>query len=95
MRPEFDLHAEIRESGYSRPHFYRCFTRHFGVTPEVYVRESRLRLAVKFLSGEPTMPVGDVAGLCGYANQTLFNRHFKRMFGVPPTQYRKGQSHTA
>jgi AraC-like DNA-binding protein len=71
-----------------------------SVTPEVYVRESRLRLAVKFLSGEPTMPIGDVAGLCGYTNQTLFNRHFKRMFGVPPTQYRKGQyrkgqSHTA
>jgi len=88
MGPRFCLSETIAASGYSRTHLYRLFLYHFGVTPDVYARESRMRLAVKFLSGEPTMPIGTVALSCGYTNQTLFNRHFKSQFGMAPGKFR-------
>jgi AraC-like DNA-binding protein len=88
MRPKFCLSESIAASGYSRAHLYRLFSYHFGVTPDAYARESRMRLAVKFLSGEPTMPIGTVAMSCGYTNQTLFNRHFKSQFGMAPGKFR-------
>jgi AraC-like DNA-binding protein len=33
--------------------------------------------------------VADVAAAVGYESEAAFNRAFKRLFGVPPAQYRR------
>jgi AraC-like DNA-binding protein len=94
-KSDFALRAAIAASGYSRGHFYRLFVQHLGVTPDVYACQCRMRLAVKLLTGEPQMAIGDVARACGYTGQSHFNRHFRHHLGVTPKQYRQGRRGTA
>jgi transcriptional regulator GlxA family with amidase domain len=48
----------------------------------------RLRLAAEALTSTPR-GVADIAADVGYESEAAFNRAFKRVFGVPPAQYRR------
>lgn len=43
----------------------------------------------KYLLGNTYLPVGDIASLCGYENETHFMRQFKKFTGLTPSQYKK------
>ncbi|MPT01908.1 MAG: AraC family transcriptional regulator [Pseudomonas sp.] len=36
-------------------------------------------------------PVDEVARLCGFADEACFSRHFRRIHGLPPGQFRSQQ----
>ena len=69
----------------------RAFTRLLGMPPHAYHLQLRLRAAQSRLaSGDPVL---EVAHAAGFADQPHFTRHFKRLTGVTPGQYRAAHGH--
>ena len=67
-------------------HFLRSFKAAVGLSPHAYQTQLRLQQAKTLLVAG--MAPADVAQQVGFADQSHLNRHFKRVVGVPPGQYR-------
>ena len=74
--------------GVSRSALVARFTRYLADPPMAYLTGWRLRLAAQALTSS-SKGVADIAGAVGYESEAAFNRAFKRLFGVPPAQYRR------
>ena len=80
--------AEMAGVAHMSPyHFSRLFKASTGLTPHQYVIEHRVQRAEELL-GSSTLPIAEIALLCGFANQGHLNRHFKRLLGVTPKALR-------
>jgi len=80
-----DLDTLARDAGLSRFQALRAFKRRYGLPPHAYqlcLRVARARALL--LDGAAP---ADVAVHCGFVDQSHFNRHFKRIVGVTPTQF--------
>jgi AraC family transcriptional regulator len=80
-----DLAASVALSRY---HFARRFRAAVGTTPHEYVLQQRVARAQTLLT-RTNYPLLDIALICGFADQSHFNRVFKKHTGVPPGHYRK------
>jgi AraC family transcriptional regulator len=80
-----DLAAVARLSPY---HFARLFKNSTGLPPHQYVISRRVERAKELLRDEGGLPLADVATEVGFANQSHFTRHFKRLVGVTPKRFR-------
>lgn len=58
-----------------------------GVRCQDLIDVQRRALAARYLA-EPELPFSQVAGLLGYAEQSVLNRSCRRWFGMTPRQYR-------
>jgi AraC-like DNA-binding protein len=54
------------------------------------VDDTRHELALGYIA-DPSLSLVDVAYLCGFSEQSAFNRAFKRWTGLPPGEFRRGQ----
>jgi AraC family transcriptional regulator len=80
--------AEMAGVAHMSPyHFSRLFKESKGLTPHRYVIERRVQRA-EVLLGSSALPIAEIALLCGFANQSHLNRHFKRLLGVSPKALR-------
>ena len=52
------------------------------------VDDTRRELALGYIT-DASLTLVDVAYLCGFSEQSAFNRAFKRWTGVPPGEYRR------
>lgn len=75
--------------GFSQSHFMKFFKTCFGTSFVSYLRDYRLTAAARLLLSSSS-PVLTVAQETGFDNLSYFNRSFKAMYGVTPTQYREG-----
>jgi AraC family transcriptional regulator len=82
-----DLKAMAAVAGMSRYHFLRVFRRLTGMTPHRYLISSRLRRAALALASS-RRPVIAVALDAGFGDLSTFNKTFRAVFGLTPTQYR-------
>ena len=57
-----------------------------------YILETRINQAARLLR-ETTSEVKAIAYECGFSTLTNFNRHFKRLMGCTPTEYRSQQEY--
>jgi AraC-like DNA-binding protein len=74
-----------RETGLSRFHLIRAFSKEVGFPPHAYqihVRVERARSLLKL-----GVPPADVAEMVGFADQSHLTRHFKRIMRVTPSTY--------
>lgn len=71
----------------SKYYFSRYFKENKGVTFGQYLREFRIKKALKFLM-ETDMPVTNIAFTCGFDSIITFNRVFKHFTGLSPSSYR-------
>lgn len=62
-----------------------------GLTCQDVIDRVRREQAARYLA-EPTFPFAQVAGLLGYAEQSVLNRSCRRWFGRTPQQYRNEAS---
>ncbi len=69
----------------SRFHLVRCFTRQFGLPPHAYHLHVRIKRACQLL--REGLHCVEVAPSVGFADQSHFTRHFKRIMGVTPSVY--------
>lgn len=81
----FSLTELAQESGLSRYHFVRSFKAQFGQSPHAFQLDTRIRRAKTLL--RQGNQLADVALQLGFADQSHFQRHFKRRLAVTPRVY--------
>ncbi|MGH8294938.1 MAG: helix-turn-helix domain-containing protein [Steroidobacteraceae bacterium] len=75
------------EAAVSPFHLLRLFDQVVGVTPYQYVLRRRLHRAATRLC-DSSEPIATVALQSGFDDLSEFNRHFRRIFGLTPGEYR-------
>lgn len=89
-----DLHTRVsvadlaRSVNLSRWRFCHLFKSETSQSPEHYVRTLRMREAQRMLS-ETFLSVKEIRVKLGNIDRSHFNREFKRLCGVTPTEFRK------
>lgn len=76
-----------RDIGLSRGHLYRKLQSITGQSPADFIRAIRLKRAAQLLR-DSELNVAEIAYMVGFNTPKYFNKHFKDMFGVTPTEYR-------
>jgi AraC family transcriptional regulator len=69
-------------------HFARQFKRATGLPPHEYVITRRVERAKQFLQDGGELSLAEVAAQAGFSDQSQFSRHFKRLVGATPGQFR-------
>jgi AraC-like DNA-binding protein len=82
-----ELRTMAAVAGMSKYDFLRVFRRLTGMTPHRYLISARLRRAAFALTSS-RRPVIAVALDAGFGDLSTFNKTFRAMFGLTPTQYR-------
>ena len=60
-----------------------------GLTVTEYINMCRLDYSRQLLSSDSTMPLKEIAEICGFGTQRTFQRLFRDKYGMPPSHYRK------
>ncbi|GAA5526609.1 AraC family transcriptional regulator [Herpetosiphon gulosus] len=68
-------------------HTLRMFRQATGLPPHGYLVQLRINQAKQLLHTQ--LPLAEVAVQTGFSDQSHLNRHFKRVLGVTPLQYRR------
>jgi len=68
-------------------HFARQFKTATGLPPHEYLIARRVERAKQLLQGGD-LSLAEVAAYAGFSDQSQFSRHFKRLVGVTPRQFR-------
>lgn len=91
---ESHLHEEISMegiadvAGFSKYHFHRIFQSSVGMSVSTYIRIRRLANAAGALLHTDERII-DIALYYQFESQEAFTRAFKKMYNLPPGQYRK------
>lgn len=91
LSTELSLAAIAREAGLSACYLARLFTEAFGVPPHQYVIQARIERAKALMTQNGVAP-GDAARHTGFADQSHFTRHFKRLVGVTPRTFARSNN---
>jgi AraC family transcriptional regulator len=75
----------------SPSHFARRFKAATGWAPHQYVIARRVERALHLLKSDDEVALAEVAVRAGFADQSHFSVHFKRIVGVTPRQFRISQ----
>jgi YesN/AraC family two-component response regulator len=76
-----------RTIGMSPSYFCRFFHQEIGCSPYQYIIRQRVAKA-KIILKQRDLSIGDAALQCGFASHTLLNRHFLKLVGTTPRNYR-------
>lgn len=76
-------------AGMSKQRFYTLFKKAAGMTLIEYVTQVRLTHAARLLR-ESARSIVEIANAVGFADQSYFDRRFRRQFGRTPSQFRRG-----
>ena len=87
--PDFSPSALAEILHVNPNHMSRVYRQETGGTVIEELIDTRMCEARQLMDGNPSMPVGDVARLCGYVDPLYFSKAFKKKFGVSPQQTRK------
>jgi AraC-like DNA-binding protein len=90
LREPYAAGRLVREVGVSERHLYRQFRAATGMTPRQYLTRVRMVRAAELLR-RTTRGIEQVASDVGYPNVAVFNRVFKRAYGVSPSAFRAGE----
>jgi AraC family transcriptional regulator len=69
-------------------HFARLFKHSTGLPPHQYVIARRVERAKELLRDRDRLPLAEVATEVGFADQSHFTRHFRRLVGITPRHFR-------
>lgn len=92
LAADTDLHAAVVAAAQacriSRGHFSRAFKTSTGMAPSRWHMEHRIRLSEHLLR-QLDIPLAEVAGRCGFADQSHFTNAFTRLRHVSPGAWRR------
>jgi AraC family transcriptional regulator len=86
----FRLDEVAAVAGVHPVYLAREFRRHYRTTPGEYVRRRRVDAARRALSATDAS-LSEIAAALGFSDQSHMGRHFKRLTGLTPAQYRAGR----
>ncbi|MBE7090156.1 MAG: helix-turn-helix transcriptional regulator [Clostridiales bacterium] len=69
-------------------YFSNSFSSNFGISPQQYILQKKLNKAINLLY-ENEKSIKEIAFLCGFENESYFNRQFKKIYGIPPGKFLK------
>lgn len=72
----------------SRPNFFRCFKREFGISPVDFILHERIK-AAKLLLLDSNVTISQACYAVGVNNLSYFFKLFKRIEGKTPAEFRK------
>ena len=75
--------------GYGRTNFFKKVKQLMGMSPNDYIRKIRMEAAAELLL-TTNMTAAEIAYKVGFEDQYYFSKSFKKYFGLPPSQYRRG-----
>ncbi len=87
--PELSLEEVASFAQISPGYLSRLLKQETGFSFIDYLTRVRINKAVQIMN-DPSVKVYEVAEAVGYQSQHYFSRAFKRVFGRPPIEYRKG-----
>lgn len=76
---------------FGRTAFFKKVKQLTGMTPNEYIKKMRMEKAAELLL-TTNMTAAEIAYKVGFEDQYYFSKSFKKYYGVPPTQYRQGDS---
>lgn len=83
---EISMEDLAREANLSKFHLIRVFARDTGLSPHAFLMNVRAaRAKERIAAGQP---LAEAALACGFFDQSHLSRHFRRVFGITPGQYR-------
>jgi two-component system, response regulator YesN len=88
-KPELSLEEAAGAVEISAGYLSRLLKQETGFSFVDYLTRVRINKAVQIMS-DPAIKVYEVAEAVGYQSQHYFSRAFKRVFGRPPVEFRKG-----
>ncbi|MGQ0700792.1 MAG: helix-turn-helix domain-containing protein [Panacagrimonas sp.] len=84
--------AEVaRECRVSVSHFSRAFKQSTGMPPHIWLMHRRVE-AAKVLMGEVDRPLAEIAGACGFADQSHMTRTFRKLTSATPGLWRRDRA---
>ncbi|MDB6040554.1 MAG: Transcriptional regulator, AraC family [Verrucomicrobiales bacterium] len=86
---KLSVDSAARLAGMNVPGFMRTFKQVAGMTLVSYLNHVRLANAAKLLR-QSIRPIADVANEAGFADQSYFDKQFKKAFGQTPNEFRAG-----
>lgn len=84
----FDMETLARQLGVSRRQLFRKFKALAGCTPNVFIRDIRLKCAAQLLR-ESRLTVAEIVYVVGFSDPKYFRTVFRERFGVLPGDYPK------
>ncbi|MEE1155037.1 MAG: AraC family transcriptional regulator [Acutalibacteraceae bacterium] len=75
-------------AGFSKSRFMSIFKEYTNTTCKKYINQYRLDQSQAMLR-DTNNTVLNIAISCGYNNISLYNREFKKVYGITPLEYRK------
>nr|WP_314490867.1 helix-turn-helix transcriptional regulator [uncultured Pseudomonas sp.] len=88
--PDLSLTKAAAATYLSPTYLSHWLRKEIGKTFSELVLERRMHAARSLLLGG-SKPVGEVARLCGFADEAYFSRRFRQIHGLPPGQFRRRQ----
>lgn len=82
---DFNVQSLGRHIGLSRPQFYRKMINLTGLSPKEFIREQRLKNAVRLLR-KKFGNISEIALQVGYQNPSYFSKCFQHRFGSLPSK---------
>jgi AraC family transcriptional regulator len=75
-------------AGLNAHHFAHAFKASMGMPPHRFIIERRVDKARRLLDNRQ-QSIAEIAIACGFANQSHFTEHFRRVVGTTPAKYRR------
>lgn len=85
---KFNLPELLKQTPFSREHFYRIFRKRFHLAPQEYVTRLRIQEAVRLLL-DSDLSVAEIGARVGWNDPFYFSKIFRTVIGVSPLNYRK------
>jgi len=76
--------------GVSQSYFSTCFQKETGLTPSTYLERYRIKQA-KYLLESSDLSVTEIAMQVGFCDASYFSRVFRRVVGISPLSFRRGE----
>ncbi len=91
LSEELTLACLADRAGMSPNYLSALFHKISGITLWDYITTKRIDKATRLLMDERELNILDIASLCGFNNTAAFNKAFKKITGITPSEYRMGE----
>lgn len=91
-KSELKVSTIVQEIGMSTMQLSRKLNALVGLSPGNYITERRMEKARQMLDEWPKYNISEVGTYCGYTDLANFSHAFRRVCGISPMQYVKGET---